>query len=172
MAETRTVLRAEVRTKDSPREILTALNEILHDDLERAELFITMFYAKYNTPTRRLNYASAGHNQPLLFRQGKGTCLELDAEGLILGIKREVLFEEKSILLASGDILLFYTDGITEAQNEADELFGMGRLCTLLGTLHHETSETIMEKILLEVSRHTNSASLQDDISIIVMKIL
>nr|WP_246525716.1 SpoIIE family protein phosphatase [Geomobilimonas luticola] len=172
MAETRTVLRAEVRSKNSPGEILTALNDLLHDDLSRAELFITMFYVTFETATRRLTYANAGHNQPLLFRRNSPSCLELDAEGLILGIRRVVDFEEKEVQLSPGDILLMYTDGITEAQNEAGELYGMGRLCDLLGKMEGETAEKILEGVLRDVARYAKSTTLQDDISIVVVKVL
>jgi len=76
-----------------------------------------MFYLKYLPDSRILKYANAGHNWALLLRRDDATCTPLDAEGLVLGVQRDVAFEERSVSLAIGDKLLLYTDGITETQN-------------------------------------------------------
>ena len=170
MVETRSVLRAQFRFTDSTGDILAVLNNLLYEDLTRAELFISMFYIKYNAGTQLLTYSSAGHNQPILSRQGQA-CVELDAEGLILGIKKDVDFEEKTIRLQKDDLLVIYTDGITEAQNESGELFGAERLCALIQEVHMEEANAVMERILSEVTIFCNSNSLEDDISLIVMKV-
>ncbi|MFZ3208994.1 MAG: SpoIIE family protein phosphatase [Geobacteraceae bacterium] len=171
MAETRTVLRAQAHTSTSTSDILTSLNELLYEDLTRAELFITMFYVKYDACSRILTYSSAGHNKPILLRKGMAACTELDAEGLILGIKRDVVFEEKSIQLQQGDMLLLYTDGITEAENAEGEFFGDNRLCQILPKTCEETPEAIVERILSEVTAFTGASNLQDDISMVVIKL-
>jgi sigma-B regulation protein RsbU (phosphoserine phosphatase) len=93
MAETRSLLRARVYSAATAPDVLTLLNELLYEDLTNAELFITMFYVKYNVSSRMLSFASAGHNKPLLFREGAKACIELDAEGLILGVRKSVDFE-------------------------------------------------------------------------------
>jgi len=171
MAETRSVLRAQFHATNSTSNILAMLNEELHEDLSSAELFITMFYIKYNMENRLLTYASAGHNRPLLFRPGNFACTELDAEGLILGVKKDVLFEEKTMQLQEGDILLMYTDGVTEAQNVADELFGEGRLCSILSLTHNEHPTLMIDRILLEVTAFSDPQPLKDDVSLVLMKV-
>lgn len=168
MVETRTLLRAQLHSTD----ILGVLNELLYDDLTRAELFITMFYAKFDTETRVLTYSNAGHNPPFVVQRGVHVCRELDADGLILGVKRGVFFEEKSIQLQGGDVVLFYTDGITEAQNELGELFGSARLCSLLGEICHQAPEEIIARIANEVINFCPQSSPQDDISMIVLKVV
>jgi len=172
MAETRSVLRAQTRSDKSAGDILATLNELLHDDLSAAELFITMFYIRYDTENGILAYANAGHNPPLIFREGMRACMELDAEGLILGIKRDVSFEEKSIALRQGDVVLLYTDGIIESQNPQGDFFGTGRLCDILTSNHNRSSEEIIESILTEVENFSASSVLNDDISMVVVKIL
>jgi sigma-B regulation protein RsbU (phosphoserine phosphatase) len=167
MVETRTFLRAQSNAVN----ILPILNHLLYDDLTRAELFITMFYARYNTSTRLLDYCNAGHNLPLVFREGAYSCIELDAEGLILGVKLDVEFEEKSIQLLSGDVVLFYTDGISEAQNSAGDLFGTGRLCSLLARLHGDEPGVIISSIIAEVTQFCHPLPLNDDVSMIVLKV-
>ena len=130
-----------------------------------------MLYAKYNTATRILSYANAGHNPALLLRRGELSCTELDAEGLILGVNRVVTFEEKSIQMQGGDLLFLYTDGIIESESPEGQLFGIGRLCTILAEVFEDSPETIIERVLKEVSDYTTSPTLHDDISIVVMKV-
>ncbi|KAB0666709.1 SpoIIE family protein phosphatase [Oryzomonas japonica] len=172
MAEVRTLLRAQVNSAHSASAILQILNSQLYDDLTRSELFITMFYAKYNSATGRLSFANAGHNRPMISRDGEYSCVELDAEGLILGVKTSVIFEERSFELKTGDVLLFYTDGLTEARNERDELFGTGRVCSLLGTLRQLPAREIIDAFYAAVREFTASETFQDDISLVVLKIL
>jgi len=172
MAETRSVLRAEASAASSAGTILSKLNGILYEDLTAAELFITMFYAKYDSTSRRLFYANAGHNPPLVFPSKEGKCTGLDAEGLILGVKSEMTFEEKYIQLQQGDVVLFYTDGITEACNESGELFGADRLCNLLAAHYDDTPDEAIERVLKEMSAYSGSSPQVDDISMVVMKVM
>lgn len=172
MVEARSFLRAKVHSTGSVGKMLATLNELLYEDLTRAELFITMFYVKYNSESQVLTYANAGHNRPLLYRSKGAGCTELDAEGLILGVKREVVFEEKSLQMHKGDLLLLYTDGITEARNESGELFGVDRLCANLGRVHNAPPDQVVESILREVTEFTHSPVSEDDISMVVVKVL
>ncbi len=172
MAEVRTLLRAQANRATSPGVILNALNKQLHDDLSRAELFITMFYARYNAATGRLSYANAGHNRPLLHRPGETSCRELDAEGLILGIKTDVVFEEQSIALQAGDVIFFHTDGIPEAMDPHGELYGVERICLHLSTVIHEPAARIADSFYDAVQEFSGSQALQDDVSMVVLKIL
>jgi sigma-B regulation protein RsbU (phosphoserine phosphatase) len=171
MAETRSVLRAQVYATASAGTILANLNRLLYDDLTGAELFITMIYTKYNAQSRILTYANAGHNPPLVYPGKNARCMELDAEGLILGVKSDVQFEEKSIQLSRGDMVLFYTDGITEARNGAGDLFGTERLCSILKAGFRENPEYLIETILREVTAYSGTTTVEDDISLVVMKV-
>jgi PAS domain S-box-containing protein len=177
MAETRSCLKTEalcrLRTQHGKGtgEILAAVNTLLYEDLNRAELFITMFYMQYTRATRRLCYANAGHNYPLLLRAGDSACRELDAEGLVLGVKREVTFEEKSVVLRKGDLVLLYTDGITEAQNPEGEFFGAERLGKLVATQGSNRPEEIIDKIVSDLHAFWPSGSFADDVSMVVFKL-
>jgi phosphoserine phosphatase RsbU/P len=172
MAEVRTLLRAHAGRAVSPSSILGALNSQLYEDLSRAELFITMFYARYSTATGRLSYANAGHNKPLIHRPAEQSCIELDAEGMILGIKPSMVFEEQSINLQTGDTLLFYTDGIPEAANRAGDFLGTGQVCKHLSEQSTLSADAIADSFHLLVEEYTESKILQDDISMVVMKIV
>jgi phosphoserine phosphatase RsbU/P len=172
MVETRSVLRAQLQTLHSPAEILAALNELLHDDLSRAELFITMTYLSYHTKTRRLRYTNAGHPPSLLYRPASETFFELDAEGLILGVKRDVEFQEPSLAIESGDLLLLYTDGIIEAEGPGGELFGTQRLKGILAREYRKSAAGIIDAVLDAVGAFTGVTSFRDDISMLVLKFL
>jgi len=171
MAETRTFIQAKAKNLTSAGSVMSALNEFFYQDLTSAELFITMFYLKYNIFTRELVYASAGHNPPMIWRKGCRACEHLDAEGLILGIKTGVVFEEKVSRLQSGDLLLLYTDGIIEAESPAGEFFGEARLCTLLHGYHHETPQKIIDILLEQVRTFTGMQNFKDDVSLVIMKV-
>ncbi|MRR35239.1 stage II sporulation protein E, partial [bacterium] len=172
MAEARSVLQAVVRAAEPPGEILATLNNLLYEDLTRAELFITLFYLHYDPVSRTVVYANAGHNPPLVLRNGIPACMELDADGLILGVKKAVTFEEKVFELQQGDILVLYTDGITEAQNEEAELFGAGRLCESMAANRTKPPGELVDAVLEEVRAFTRSPSLDDDISLVVLQVL
>jgi sigma-B regulation protein RsbU (phosphoserine phosphatase) len=175
MIEVRSTLRAASRgvaeAPMGPATILRDLNELLFDDLNRAELFITMFYFKYFPDSRILKYANAGHNWALLLRREEATCTPLDAGGLVLGVWREVEFEERSVSLAIGDKLLLYTDGITEAQNEEGTFFGMDRLCGLFAAYREMSPEATIGKLLADLRAFCGEAPLLDDISMVVLRV-
>jgi phosphoserine phosphatase RsbU/P len=128
-----------------------------------------MFCCKYDGVTRTLSYANAGHTRPILLRDG--SWIELDTDGLILGVERDVLFEEKSVPLKAGDLIFIYTDGIIEAEGESGELFGVERLYPLLLGLMQEEPKIIIEKVMAEVTAFVTPLPLQDDTSMVVMKV-
>ena len=172
MAEVRTLLRAQINASYNASSILYSLNTQLYDDLTRAELFISMFYATYNSATGRLSYANAGHNHPMVCRHGQSACMELDADGLIIGVKRSVIFEESVLELQKGDVVLFYTDGLTEAAKPDGEMFQNWRVCSHLQSISHLPVPQIIDSFYRTIMEFTGSTTLQDDISLVVLKIV
>jgi len=171
MAETRTLIHARRDQLSTPAETLAELNRFFYDDLSRAELFVTMFVLTYQPATRQVQFASAGHPPPLLWRCRSRECERLDAEGLILGVRREFPYLEEVRQLEPGDILLLYTDGITEAADANDELFGEERLAALLKDAHQSSPEELIERIFHQVRLFTGSHSFNDDVSLVVMQV-
>ena len=171
MSEVRTLLRAQVTVPSSASSILQGLNSLLYEDLTRAELFITMFYARYNSATGRLSYANAGHNHPMVCRPGEAACQELDADGLIIGVKQSIIFEERVLEMRRGDILLMYTDGLTEAMDPSGEMFQNWRVCSHLQEVAHLPVQEIVASFYNRITAFTGSPVLQDDISLVVLKI-
>ncbi len=172
MVETRSVLRAQLGSLHGPAEVVSALNELLYDDLNKAELFITMSFISYHIPTGRLSYTNAGHPPPLLYRPGEDRFFELDAEGLILGVQRGVAFHEPTLQVEEGDLLLLYTDGITEAESGSGELFGTDRLREILAREHKRAAAGVIAAVMDAVRAFSGSATFNDDISMLLLKFL
>lgn len=170
MGWARTFIQAKARDLKSPGKILSALCDFFNADLSRAELFITMFYLQYQPASRQLIFANAGHNQPLLWRAQTGACERLDAEGLILGIETGVVFEEKQLQLAAGDLLLLYTDGLTEAEDARGNFFGEERLCALLEEFHSCAPAEILDKLLEQARGFAGKQTFNDDVTLVVLR--
>jgi len=175
MTEVRSSLRAEIRkttaVPSGPARVLRDLNDLLCDDLTTAELFITMFYFSFRPETRTLKYANAGHNFALLLRSADDACTLLDAEGLVLGVERAVDFEERSIQLSIGDKLLFYTDGVTEAQNPQGDFFDLDRLCDAFRAHRTLAPEALIRHLLNEVRDFCGASPPRDDIAMVIMQV-
>jgi len=169
MAETRTMIRARCNPTGTPRDLVAELNRFFYEDLSRAELFVTMFYLQFDPQSGRATYANAGHSPPLLWQKASGHCQRLDVEGLILGVRREFPYEQASIDLMPGDVLLLYTDGIIEAANHGNELFGEERLAELLRESHQLEPQELIERIFQQVRMFTGLHSFNDDVSLVVM---
>jgi len=171
MAETRTLIRSRSAQFDNPQKLLQELNQFFFEDLTRAELFITLFYLQYRPTTREIVFASAGHSPTLLWQAKQERCLRLDPEGLIIGVKKDYPFEQESLHLDSGDVLLLYTDGLIEAVNNDDELFGEDRLVALLRENHQRPPQELIAHIIEQVQLFSGHQSFQDDVSLVVMQV-
>ncbi|ACM18635.1 sensor phosphatase, sensory_box and SpoIIE domain-containing [Geotalea daltonii FRC-32] len=171
-AEARSVLRAQFHSSPSAGKLLAYLNDVLYDDLNRAGLFITLFYVKYDPESRMLAYANAGHVSPLLLRPPEVSCRKLDAEGLIIGVREDETYEEKELQMQPGDLLVLYTDGITEAQNSAGEMFGFSRLCSIVSAISSNPPEDVVSIVLEQLAGFTGTTALEDDVTMIVMKVI
>ncbi len=171
MAETRTFIQA-MRQIEQPSAMLDELNRFFYEDLSRAELFVTMFYLQYHPETGQLLFANAGHNNPILWRNQTNTGEMLDGEGMILGIKPDIDFEQRKTKLTKGDILVLYTDGVTEAEDSKGQFFGEGRLHTLISEYQHLPATLMIDQILEQIRIFTGNRHFNDDISLVIMKVV
>ncbi|GAB4215330.1 MAG: SpoIIE family protein phosphatase [Synechococcales cyanobacterium] len=119
MTATRSLLR--VLTQHHPAQVLRYLNRTLFQDLDNSNRFITLFCSEYNPHTRQLTYSNAAHNPVLWWQAHNGTLTSLDSDGPLIGLDAESLFEQKTVQLQPGDVLVYYTDGFTEASNRRGE---------------------------------------------------
>ncbi len=170
MVEARSAIRAQTNLLATPSETLDVLNQFLFDDLDKSDYFITLFYLQYNIHTQHLRYANAGHPPPLLFSLYEGEFKKLDAEGLILGVRKNVVFEEKTTMLGAGDLILFYTDGLIEAENAHQEFFGLERVKAIVLENVSEPPQTIVDSLYDGLKQFCQRTEFADDITLMVFK--
>ncbi len=121
MTMTRGMLRAEVLNHHSPARILEHLNQVMFEDLERSNRFISLFYSDYDPVTRQLRFSNAAHNPTLLWRAATHQIESLDTAGPLVGLTPNSTYGENSVCLHPGDVVIYYTDGFTEAANSQGE---------------------------------------------------
>jgi serine phosphatase RsbU (regulator of sigma subunit) len=172
MAEARITFLTERLAEPGAARMLAKLNEVLHDDLDHAGHFITACCATFDPATRELRYANGGHPPALLLRAGEQACRTLDAEGLLLGLEKDAKFAEVTVKLAAGDMVVMYTDGVTETRNAAGAAFGRDRLEQ--GILAHRLvdAETAIDELFADLARFAGETPRDDDVTIVIMKAL
>lgn len=171
MAMARSILRREIAQGESPAAVLAAINTAMLQDLTNAGLFITMFCARYDPATRCFTFANGGHNPPLLRCAADGQFVALDGDGLIVGILDDVVYEEQSITLQPGDVVVHYTDGVVEARSLEGEQFGEGRLQELLARNGDLGPGALADRIYEAVREHSRGIAQQDDITLLILKV-
>ncbi len=170
MAEARTIFMAERLIASSAAPILAKLNDLLYDDLDRANHFMSGCCATFDTASRELSYANAGHLPALLLRANEASCRFLEADGALLGMSKTGQFTEAVVTLTAGDIVVFYTDGITERESETGEFFGVERLKEAVVVHRDEDPERLIASILAVVDRFAGARPHDDDVTIVAMQ--
>jgi sigma-B regulation protein RsbU (phosphoserine phosphatase) len=137
----------------------------------KTSMFVTLFYAILDPQKRRLTFVNAGHNPPLLFSSGSPGVSLLNANGIAPGMIDEVDREPVEVTLSPGDVVVLYTDGVTEAANEHDEEYGIGRLSALVEASKGLPAKEIISAIVQDVRRFTGKRPQSDDITLMVLKV-
>lgn len=159
MATTRSILRTAAQEGDaSPGAVLARANDLLFPDIP-PRMFVTCLYGILNPHTGALVYANAGHDLP--HQRQEGGAVELRATGMPLGLMPGMSYEERETLLAPGDSVLFYSDGLVEAHNPEHDMFGFPRLMTLMS--EWEDTTPLIERMLNELSAFTGAGWEQED---------
>lgn len=171
MALSRTLLHASGEAEPDASRALRNANRLISEDA-RSGMFITVFYGILNTASRSFTYVNGGHNPPLLVH-GDGTASWLDqAKGIALGVVPDVSIEPVTFGLSPGDLLVLYTDGVTEAFNEKDEYFGEERLMEVVVRNRALSAGDLLTALLAEIRQFAGPAPQSDDITIIVLRVL
>src|SRR5215831_15406508 len=162
------IMRSLAPQKLQPAEMLKQMNQLVGE--RRIEgRFMTACFATWQKGRQKLRVANAGQSQPLLYANGR--CDRIELTGFPLGIFEDVVYDEWSVTLEPGDILIFHSDGIAETSNSEGQLFGTERLRRLI-ELHHELAAgDLAERLLHEVDWFSQSAPLSDDRTLVVMKV-
>ena len=174
MTMLRGMLRAEVLTGLPPDRILHDLNQLAINDLNQSHRFVTLFYSDYDPRTRKLRFANAAHNPPLLWKSSDQKIIKLDADGFVLGLQKDADYHCCEIKLNQNDLLLYYTDGVIDTSNSLGERFDEERLIKTLTKLCKQsyTSQEILNKIFKKLDDFTGqNRHLEDDASIVILQL-
>ena len=174
MTMLRGMLRAEVLTGLPPDRILHDLNQLAIYDLDQSHRFVTLFYSDYDPRTKKLRYANAAHNPPLLWKNSQQKVVKLDAEGFVIGLQKNAQYQCGEIKLNTSDLILYYTDGITEASNQLGERFGEEKLVSVFSALckRNLKSQQILNEIFNTLDEYSGKRNqLDDDASVVIFKL-
>ncbi len=169
MTVARTLIRATAQKGDPPARVLSRVNELLRMDTHNG-MFITCVYAVVSLKSGQVMYANAGHNIPLLFRLASGALEPLQKGQTALAVFGRLHYEDSFVGLSPGDGLVFFTDGVTEAYSQTQELFGEQRLREAIIGSNTTSAHEILESIDRSLSEFTSGAPPSDDITLIALR--
>lgn len=168
MANLQATLRGQVLLGLPVRKCIQNTNFLLHSSTS-SEKYATLFFGILDYRSHRLGYCNAGHDNPLFFSPEKPVS-RLQTGGIVVGFMKEFAFEEAAVPFGVSDVLLIYSDGITEAMNSRGKEFGEQRLQHTVETALKQPSRMIIERVLTELNTFTGNAPQADDITLVVIK--
>jgi sigma-B regulation protein RsbU (phosphoserine phosphatase) len=169
MAFTRAVFRAAAYNGSGPADALERTNRVLVRDA-RTGLFVTAIAATLEPATDVFTYASAGHDPPLLARADTSDVEELPSGGLMLGLAEPAPTADRAVDLRPGDLMVLYTDGISDAVNPAGERFGDGRLRAAVAAARGRPAREAVAEMLRAVDEFAGSAEPADDLTLVAVR--
>jgi sigma-B regulation protein RsbU (phosphoserine phosphatase) len=171
-------LRASLRgvSLDTPRDFAKLMDKVnrLVYEASASNRYATFFFAAYDPATRRLDCVNAGHNPPVVLRcgaDGKVEVIRLEADGPVVGLLPLAPYTEQSVALMPGDLLLMFTDGISEAMTRDDEEWGEERMIASAQLCREKTSDAVLKDIFRDVDAFTAGAAQHDDMTLLVLKL-
>lgn len=168
MSSLHAAVHAQISAKSSLDETVRSVNQYLVENTP-ANRFVTLFIGELDLKTGRIRYINAGHNPPLVGRTD-GTIVQLDSGGLPLGLMAAAQYEAGELDLNTGDVLVVYSDGVSEATNLADEEFGMDRLKAVVQANLRSSASGLRDKVESALSAFTQTAPANDDITLLIVK--
>jgi sigma-B regulation protein RsbU (phosphoserine phosphatase) len=152
-------------------EVMRNLNKLVYESSE-ANRYATLFYGELDVTSRALTYVNAGHNPPMVFRQSDTVreVLRLDTGGTVIGLMEDSVYRQDCVTLATGDVLVAFTDGISEAMNAADEEWGEERLMDAVRPNRTLTARTLIERLITSADKFAAAAPQHDDMTLLVVR--
>jgi sigma-B regulation protein RsbU (phosphoserine phosphatase) len=171
-------LRASLRgvTIDNPREFAQLMDKVnrLVYEASADNRYATFFFGAFDPATRVLECVNAGHNAPLVLRQksdGSFEILRLEADGPVVGLLPFAVYTEQSLRLEPGDLLVSYTDGISEAMTHDDEEWGEERMMAAAAAAKGYTANEVLQTVFAEADKFTAGAAQHDDMTLLILKL-
>ena len=169
MALSRTLLHVSGGTASDPAAAVRQANRWIYED-GRSSMFVTVFYGVLDPAAMQFSYVNAGHNPPVLVR-GDGVQELSGSRGIALGVVPEVSIASTTLDLRHGDILILYTDGVTEAFNDQNEAYGEERLREYVLSSRAQPARAVLDGLVAEIRRFAGAAAQSDDITLVVVKV-
>ncbi len=168
MAVTRTLFQQAAHHTLSPAQVAEEVHRSMFEVTNTDDIFLTAFYGVLHRPSRVLTYVRAGHDRPVLYRDGVVT--ELEGDGRILGMMFELDLEEYSVQLQPGDRLVMFSDGVPDATNWNDEQYDINRLQEVVRENGHLAAEALIEVIAQDVEAWCAGAPAADDLTLLILE--
>lgn len=169
MAYSETVLRFAMTLDLSPGQMLARANRFMIAN-SKSKMFTTVFVGLLDTKTGIFEYASAGHNPPLIYKSSEARSTYLDVSGVALGLFDDAHFASRRAILVSGDVLLLYTDGLIEAINDEEDEYGEERLAFFLSKLDLHGASEVIAQVMHDVESFASQDGIFDDITLLVLR--
>ena len=168
MAQLQAAFRAQAQSGKSPKDVVTSVNEFLGATME-ASRFVTLFYAIFDPGKNELTYCSAGHNPPLVWRSD-GSLEWLGEGGLILSPVSRVPYEEHTVSFKSGDLVVIYTDGVTEAENATEVQWEEPGLEKSLTRGSRDSATEVGNRIKSDLEKFVAGHEQSDDLTLTIIR--
>lgn len=170
MAALRTAVRMVAGRDLKPDYVLTEINRIMYEDLQKLGMFVTLLYVFYHPRKKLLLFANGGHLPPLLFRPGEKETV-LDLKGTMIGGKREKKYGMKAVQLQEGDVVVLYTDGVIDAEDKDGNRFGLERMVSVIKGNITRDAPAIADALAFHIGQFTGGSTPRDDITFVILKI-
>jgi sigma-B regulation protein RsbU (phosphoserine phosphatase) len=171
-ASLRSVVRAQRDADYTPSMLVQRVNTTLFDDLSSTEQFVSMIYLQYVQSRQLIRYTNAGHPPGIVWRAGLNEFESCFTDDPLMGIDALSIFHEKNLVVSKDDVIVLYTDGVTDAANGNGEHYGIGRLREIIKKSAGYDATTISDAIVSAVQEFAGSAAIKDDITVLVCKVL
>jgi len=174
MTASKSVFRLLSEDQMSVGEIMKRANMQIKKDITRAKgMFVALLYAVLNIDDKRLGMCSAGQTQPILLsgKTGEATLIETEGDAFPLGIIDDADYQETQLQLYSGDLVIFYTDGVVEAMNKKKKMYGFERFLEVIKDNSGLDANTFLEKLIEDINSFVGKAEQHDDLTIVVIKV-
>jgi sigma-B regulation protein RsbU (phosphoserine phosphatase) len=174
MTLTKGIIQSQAEERLSPKDVLTKINALMYQSIER-KAFVSMIYSIIDVANRRLVCSRAGHNPAIYFRAGEKDCVLIEPSGIGLGLESGDVFQnvirEQEINLQTGDLLIFHTDGFTEAMNRHYHEYGEAHLINVIRENINKTSKEIIEAVSRDVKTFRQTHPQHDDMTMVSVKV-
>ncbi len=169
MAVSRTILRTEALDDHAPAAALERVSRFIRQDVQ-SPLFLSAFFMTIDTKSGRVCYANGGHNPPYWYHGAEGTFEALSARGIVLGAFEGLPPEEAEFDMLPGDLLVLFTDGVTEARSPTGDFYDEERLEEVIGGNVWQSADELLKAVVDSVTRFVDTVPFADDVTIVVLR--